>query len=99
MEQQLTIVSKGGIALTAKEIIILLSKQAGLTQEQVAARLGFDKANHISVPLSRNDGMGMRLEIFIRWLDALDAELVVESINGDGEWVLDGDDEGVTYKS
>lgn len=47
--------------MTAKEIIILLSKQAGLTQEQVAARLGFDKANHISVPLSRNDGMGMRL--------------------------------------
>lgn len=51
--------------MTAKEIIILLSKQAGLTQEQVAARLGFDKANHI----------------------------------GDGEWILDGDDEGVTYKS
>lgn len=34
--------------MTAKEIIILLSKQAGLTQEQVAARLWHTKGTNIS---------------------------------------------------
>lgn len=84
--------------MTAKEVIIFLSKQAGVTQEQLAARLGFNDRSHIAVPLSRNDGMGMRLETFIRWLEALDAQLIVQPLNSEDDLILDGEDEGVTYK-
>lgn len=84
--------------MTAKEVIILLSKQQGLTQEQLAARLGFNNASNIAVPLSRNDGMGMRLETFIRWLEALDAQMIIQPLNGEDDLILDGEDEGVTYK-
>lgn len=84
--------------MTAKEVVIALSKQLGLTQEGLACKLGYKNQSSISNLLSRNDGMSIKLETFIRWLDALDAEIVVESINTDGEFVLDGEDEGVTYK-
>lgn len=84
--------------MTVKEVIILLSKQQGLTQEQLAARLGFNNASNIAVPLSRNDGMGMRLETFIRWLEALDAQMIIQPLNGEDDLILDGEDEGVTYK-
>ena len=83
--------------MTAKEVIILLSKQQGITQEELAARLGFDRASNISTPLSRNDGMGMRLETFIRWLEVLDAQMIIQPLNEDDELILDGEDEGVTY--
>lgn len=84
--------------MTAKEIVIVLSKQAGITQEQLAARVGFNSASNIAVPLSRNDGMGMKLETFIRWIEALDAQIIIQPLNGEDDLILDGEDEGVTYK-
>lgn len=84
--------------MTVKDIIIFLSKQEGFTQDGLAANLGYTAHGSISVPLSRNDGMGMRVEMLIKWLEALDAQLVVESIKtGDG-FVLDGWSEGISYQ-
>lgn len=84
--------------MTVKEIIISLSKQAGLTQEELAARLKYKHGANIAVPLSRNDGMGMRVETLIRWVEQLDAQLVIQPLNGEDDLVLDGESEGVSYR-
>lgn len=84
--------------MTVKEIIILLSKQAGLTQEELAVRLGYKHSANIAVPLSRKDGMGMKIETFIRWVETLDAQIVIQPLSGEDDLILDGEDEGVTYK-
>lgn len=84
--------------MTVKEIIISLSKQAEVTQEELAARVGYKQAANIAVPLSRNDGMGMKVETLIRWIEALDAQIVIQPLSGEDDLVLDGEDEGVTYK-
>ena len=83
--------------MTTKEIMIVLSQRAGLTQEGLAAKMGYKSGANIAVPLSRNDGMSMKVETLIRWLDVLDAQLVVQTFD-DEELILDGEDEGVTYK-
>lgn len=84
--------------MTVKEIIICLSKQEGLTQEELAHKLGFKGSAHIAVPLSRNDGMGMRVDTLIRWLEALNSEIVIQHYDGEHEYILDGNEFGVTYK-
>lgn len=83
--------------MTVKEIIICLSKQAGLTQAQLAARLGSDRAATVSVPLSRHMGMSMKVETLLRWVEALDAQIVIQSLDGEDELILDGEEEGVSY--
>ena len=47
----------------------------------------------ITTALSRNDGMGMSVKTLIRYLDAMDAQLVIQSLNDDEELVLDGESE------
>ena len=64
-----------------------------LTQEGLGTKLGLKSRSAVSVPLSRNDGMGMRVETLIRWLDVLDADLVIQPRTGniDDEILLDGE--------
>ena len=84
--------------MTVREIIICLSKQEGLTQEELAHKLGLKGSANIAVPLSRNDGMGMKVDTLVRWLEALNAEIVIQYYDGEHEFILDGDEFGVTYK-
>lgn len=83
--------------MTTKEVIISLSKQAGITQEQLAFKLGYKSQSNIAALLSRNDGMSIKLETLIKWLEELNAQLVVQPLNGDDDLILDGDDEGICY--
>lgn len=84
--------------MTVKEIIISLSQRAEVTQEELAARLGYKQGANIAVPLSRKGGMGMKVETLIRWVEALDAQIIVQPINSEEDLILDGEEEGVTYK-
>lgn len=91
--------------MTVKEIIISLCKEINLTQEQLAAKLGSENKSMIARSLNRKDkesglsteGMTMKVSTLVRWLEELDAQLVVQSLNTDEEWILDGEDEGVRY--
>lgn len=79
--------------MTVKDGIKILLSISELTQEELGQKLGLKSRSAISVPLSRNDGMGMRVETLIRWLDVLDADLVIQPRTGkiDDEILLDGE--------
>lgn len=47
----------------------------------------------VAHPLSRNSGMTMQVDTLIRWLEALDAQIVIEPLGGDDGYVLDGEKE------
>lgn len=83
--------------MNVKEIIYLLSKKgSGLSQSELAAKLGYKGQTAIAVPLSRDDGMGMKVGTLIRWLEALNAQLIVEDIDCLlDDCVLDGESEGI----
>ena len=54
--------------------------------------IGYSGQGSVTTALKRNNGMGMQIDTLIRWLEVLDAQLVVQSDNGD-EFVLDGESE------
>ncbi len=79
--------------MTVKEIIYLLSTKRGLTQDNLASKIGYTNQGSVARPLSRNSGMTMRVDTLVRWLEALDAQIVIEPLDGDGGYVLDGEKE------
>ena len=84
--------------MTVKDIVITLCKERGLSQEQLAAKMCKRGRTSIAVPLLRRDGMGMKVETLVEWLDALDCQLVVVGTEDEDEYVLDGDSMGIEYK-
>lgn len=79
--------------MTVAECIKLLLSSQGITQRQLAERMEYSEQGAITTALSRNDGMGMSVKTLIRYLDAMDAQLVIQSLNDDEELVLDGESE------
>lgn len=84
--------------MTVKDIIVTLCKNRQVTQSEFAARLGKQSRSSIAVPLSRNEGMGMKVGTLIEWLDELDCQLVIMQNYDEEEYVLDGDSMGIDYK-
>lgn len=79
--------------MTVKEIVYLLSTKQGLTQDDLANKIGYTNQGSVSRPLSRNSGMTMQVGTLIRWLESLDAQIVIEPLDGDDGYVLDGEKE------
>lgn len=79
--------------MTVKEIVYLLSTKQGLTQDNLASKIGYTNQGSVARPLSRNCGMTMHVDTLVRWLEALDAQIVIEPLDGDDEYVLDGEKE------
>lgn len=79
--------------MTVKEIVYLLSTKQRLTQDDLANKIGYTNQWSVARPLSRNSGMTMRVDTLIRWLEALDAQIVIEPLDGDDGYVLDGEKE------
>ena len=79
--------------MTVKEVVQLLSTKYGLTQDDLANKIGYTNQGSVARPLSRNDGMTMQIDTFIRWLEALDAKIVIEPLDGDDGYILDGESE------
>lgn len=79
--------------MTVKEVVQLLSTKYGLTQDDLANKIGYTNQGSAARPLSRNDGMTMQIDTFIRWLEALDAQIVIEPLDGDDGYILDGESE------
>ena len=79
--------------MTIKEIVYLLSTKQGLTQDNLASKIGYINQGSVARPLSRNSGMTMQVDTLVRWLEALDAQIVIEPLDGDDGYVLDGEKE------
>ncbi len=79
--------------MTVKEVVQLLSTKYGLTQDELANKIGYTNQGSVARPLSRNNGMTMQIDTFIRWLEALDAQIVIEPLDGDDGYILDGESE------
>lgn len=79
--------------MTVKEIVYLLSTKRGLTQDDLANKIGYTNQGSVARPLSRNGGMTMQVDTLIRWLEVLDAQIVIEPLDGDDGYVLDGEKE------
>jgi DNA-binding CsgD family transcriptional regulator len=76
--------------MTSKEIIQKLMRVEGLTYEEMARRLNYSSKSTVHRMMNNNDGMNMKLETFINWLDELNAEIVIQPFSSEDEFVLDG---------
>lgn len=79
--------------MTVTECVKILLTSQGLTPRELAERIEYAGQGAITTALSRDDGMGMRVKTLIRYLEAMDTQLLVVSLNDDEELVLDGESE------
>ena len=47
--------------MTVREIFLSICEQRNMSQTDMAKELGYERQANVAVPLSRNDGMGMRV--------------------------------------
>ena len=81
--------------MTTAECVKMLLSNQGLTIKELADKLGYKGRGTVTTALSvnRKDGMTMQIDILIRYLDALDAQLVIQPLDGSDEFILDGESE------
>lgn len=61
-----------------------------VSYEEMAERLGYSSKSIIYQTLNNGDGMNMKLKTFLKWLDVLDTEIIIQPFGSDDEYVLDG---------
>ena len=66
-----------------KEII----SKKGYTQKSLAAKLGYEHTSGVSEKLRRQEGK--RLDTFVRFLNAMECEVVFRSKTNRDEWKID----------
>jgi len=84
--------------MTVRDVTIILCEKYGVSQNELAERIGCARTT-IATQLSRNNGMGMRVETFMKILDALDCQIVISQPDPDSDdFLLDGEDDGIDYE-
>lgn len=83
--------------MTVKDVVEMYRKEHELSKAELARRLGVAKGN-LHNALNHEDGMNIQLSTLLKWLEKMDCQLVVDSIDADEEWILDGEDESWTYE-
>lgn len=78
--------------MTVKNFIQFLCEQKEISMSTLAARIGISEKT-LYATLQRNDGMGMKVSTLVKWLDALEYQIVLQSFNEDEEAIIDGEDE------
>lgn len=79
--------------MTVKEVINTICERNGITISSLAEKLNVTQST-VSHTLNNDDGMSMKVENLIKWLDELDYQIVIMSCNDDDEEViLDGESE------
>lgn len=68
-----------------KEIIA----KKGYTQKSLAAKLGYEHTSGVSEKLRRKGGM--RLDTFVKILNAMECEVVIRSKTNRDEWRVDSE--------
>jgi transcriptional regulator with XRE-family HTH domain len=78
--------------MTVKEAVAFICNSQGITLTQFAERMGLDKST-VSRSLSRRDGMGLRVETLVKWMEESEYQIVLQSANNDDELIIDGEPE------
>lgn len=76
--------------MTSKEIIQKIMRIEGLNPDELTKRLNYSSRSMFYKTMNNDDGMNMKLKTFIKWLDELDAQIVIQPLNSENEYVLDG---------
>lgn len=83
--------------MTVKDLISQYCREQNITQTALAEQIEVSKQN-LHITLSRDNGMGMKLSTFIKWLDKMDCQIVIESLNDGEEVILDGEDDSFLFE-
>ena len=81
--------------MTIKNVIKVAQKTVGWTQTTLAEACGYESQAAIGMALSRKNGM--RVDVFVKMLNAMGYDVVVQSKNPNmnkNKWVLDLVEEG-----
>lgn len=85
--------------MTVKDVIITACKQKHVSMTELAERAGYSNKSAISVMLSRNNGMGMRVETLLKLLDAIEYQVTIEDVNDDCDSIwLDDEPEDINWR-
>jgi hypothetical protein len=76
--------------MTVKEIVETLCSRNNISFTEFAEVAGVSNKT-VSCTLSRNDGMGMKVETLIRWLDNFSYQLIIQSPEDEDDLILDGE--------
>lgn len=76
--------------MTSKEIIQKIMKIEGINADELSKRLNYSSRSMFYKTLNNNDGMNMKLKTFIKWLDILNAQIVIQPFGSEDEFLLDG---------
>lgn len=76
--------------MTGKEVVQKLMRIDGVSCDEMAERLNYSSRGVIYRTLNNNDGMNMKLKTFVNWLEMLNAQVVIQTLSSDDEFVLDG---------
>lgn len=83
--------------MTVKDVLYSILNRRGMRISDFASDAGVDRRN-IHTTLSRNEGMGIKVETLLNFLDTLDCELTITDIRTGEDYLLDGDAEGIDYE-
>ncbi len=83
--------------MTVKDLISQYCREQNITQTALAEQIEVSKQN-LHITLSRDNGMGMKLSTFIKWLDKMDCQIVIELLNSGEEVILDGEDDSFLFE-
>lgn len=83
--------------MTVKDLISQYCREQNITQTALAEQIEVSKQN-LHITLSRDNGMGMKLSTFIKWLDKMDCQIVIESLNDGEEVILDGEEDSFLFE-
>lgn len=76
--------------MTSKEILQKIMRVDDVTYEEMAERLGYSSKSMIYRMMNNDDGMNMKLKTLIKWLDELNAQIIIQPFSTDDEFLLDG---------
>lgn len=76
--------------MTSKEIIQKIMRIEGLNPGELTKRLNYSSRAVFYKTLNNDDGMNVKLKTFIKWLDELNAQIIIQPFSSDDEFLLDG---------
>ena len=80
--------------MNVKDIIFSICNDKGISFSQAAKNMGISKGSLYN-QVTRDEGMRLRVETLIRYLDELECEIIITDTLTENEYVLDGFGEDV----
>ena len=80
--------------MNVKDIIFSICNDKGISFSQAAKNMGISKGSLYN-QVTRDEGMRLRVETLIRYLDELECEITITDTLTENEYVLDGFEEDI----